>query len=232
MPTLNVVAKALAREYVGVDTDTSYVTQIEAWLNEAYAEVAEELRWEWTIGTPEVVSVVAATSEYSLAISVGEETVGRLLSSDAPIYFKTREELVLRGTDLEATGTPYIFMPIGYDAATDKFKIRLFPVPSANDTAHFLNFTRPAELATGAAIPVPNGAIGAIKMLARSFMSNDDGFGTDSDRWYGRYLRRMNSLRRKEHTNPGELRQIADSDVKEGRRRMPRLPSGYPTLDD
>lgn len=232
MPTLNEIATALSREYAGYDTDAGYITQIEEWLNEAYTEVAEELRWEWTIGTPESVTIVAGTSEYSLATTVWEETIGRLLSTDAPIHFKTREELVRSGADLEQTGTPYIFMPLGFDYNANKFKIRLFPVPSANDTGEFLNFTRPGTVGSAVQIPAPLGAIGAIKLLTRYFMSLDDGQSADADRWFGRYAQRMNSMRRREHTKPGELRMVADSDVKEGRRRMPRLPSGYPNLDE
>lgn len=197
---------------LGEDTSNStLVTQFEGWVQRVYDEVGTVTRWRW-LKTIETINTVASTEEYSLSVDVYAIRSMRIDPTDEPITYRQRESLVNGGYDLDVTGKPVHWYFSGWDAATDKNTIKLWPIPDAVYNIEVEEDQNVTSLATGDNIPAPRDVISVIELgtLAMALFHEKDFDGYD--RMYPVFRDNLNKLRIR-YAHPNADRRLAVSDI-------------------
>lgn len=173
MATVNAIAQLLILEFGASTGVAAHVTKVEAFVNDAYKDLARQFPWPWHRNV-ETVNTVNGTAEYSLATSAAEilcmrngTTLNDYEIIPSPVQW-------MMGHDLEATGAPTHYYLSGYDASTGKIKFRLSPVPNGAYAVLVEELVRPGNLATSDTVPIPEEFIPVLKYRVRMLMAADD----------------------------------------------------------
>lgn len=227
--TPNEIAREVAAEITGREDDDDYNRLIEIWANDAHADIQFECRWFFNINAVVPVNLIAnQATDYALASSVGEYTAMRLPALDQEVEYKTEEELVELGIDLEQKGSaPIYFYGTGYDKAKDKYKIRVVPIPTSNMTAELLNRSRVQIVPSNTAFPLPDEFRGVLKYKTRAIAFTEDGRTEIGSFFLNLHEAELEKRRKRYQTMPIEKRRRPIQDIPIPGRAL-RLPANYP----
>lgn len=205
--TVRTLAVQLASE-LGVTEDhtdaLNYLSQVEIWINDVVREILNERRWSWR-NTSETINTVASTVEYSLQTSAARIKAARIGGGyDVPLELVTIAHLSDLGVDMELTGQPEVFYQSGYDTATQKTKISLWPIPNAVYSIIIYEEIRATDLASGATIPFPEEMYSVLKDGVRYYLYREDGDYQTADRCKQDFEKKLFRLKAKDAVEMAE----------------------------
>jgi hypothetical protein len=210
--TKNQMAQDVMTE-LGEDTGTAtLVTLFEGFVQRVYDDVGSEARWSFQFAE-EDITTVASTETYGVAIDVHDISSMRIDPTDEQVEFKSRDDLVRAGVNMDEEGRPRFWYDAGFDATTSKQQISFWPIPDAVYTVEVHTQGAPAQLATGDTLPVPNEFLSLIfeGVLALGYRHEKD---WDSyDRTYANYALRKEKLRRRYAHRVNAFRKLQVTDV-------------------
>lgn len=142
-------------ETVGEATDdVDLRLQFEKWVQQVYDEIGSEIGWDF-LRKDETITTVASTEEYSTQIDTYHITAVRIDPDDDPIRYRSVEDLIRYGYDLNQAGRPEYWYPSGYDEATKKNLIRFWPIPDSAFNIQVFEEGGPKLLGSEDEVPLP-----------------------------------------------------------------------------
>jgi hypothetical protein len=168
--TKNQLAQELAIEAGEQFDDIDVKAQFEDWVQQAVDGIISVSPWFFN-NTVETFSTVASTATYTLGASTS--SIRDIAMGTTHIVYAPIERLIARGKDLTLAGTPEYWYFSGMDAS-NQLKISLQPVPNAVKTITVHGIARPASLASGDTIPLPEEYMNAVRAKVRSLLAFSD----------------------------------------------------------
>lgn len=210
--TKNQMAQDVMTE-LGEDTsDSSLVSLFEGFVQRVYDDIGSEARWSFQVAE-EDITTVASTETYKIGVDVHDISSMRIDPTDEQVEYKSRDELVYKGVDMDETGRPRFWYDAGFDSATSKQQISLWPIPDAIYTIEVHTQGAPKSLATGDTIPVPNEFLSLIfeGVLALGYRHEKD--WESYDRTWQNFAVRKEKLRRRYNNRVNNYLQFQQTDV-------------------
>lgn len=220
--TVSTLAAALITNIGGESTDSRFLTEIKAWINEAYKALIRAHRWPWTFVT-ENIAVLASNDTYGLA-TTGMEVIGARLAGDEDTELIYMHPSKLIGIDLEAESKPQWFYITNWDSTTEKLQIVLKPIPSTTYTLQVFEHLRPANLDDDDIIPCPEEFIEIMRKMVKYKVLLDDRDYPAAKELKTEFLMDVEDAKRRLGNVGAERRVMAISDV-------PRTKSGHVQMD-
>jgi hypothetical protein len=212
---------------MGEDTsNSSLVTQFEAWTQRVYEEVSRYAIWKFSRQS-EDLTTVASQAEYSIDINAMAITAARIDPDDDPIDFKSKEEMIKKGFDMEETGEPRFWYHAGFDQTTGKNKIGLWPIPSSIMTIELVQFGQPIALATGDNIPLPQEFMSVVHSGVKALNLGNEKDYEGQKIEFANYRDQLERLRLRYAHPKGQRKTFEPTDVPgHGRAPLVRFPPG------
>jgi hypothetical protein len=182
MATKNAVALEVMRELGEATSNTTLVTQYEIWVQEAYDEIISEMVWPFARQT-ESIATVAATATVKMATNAFMPRTIRISPTDEPVDYKSREELIHAGVNMDETGRPRFWYHDSYDITNAKFVLGLWPIPDAIYSLQTTESTQGTALVTGDTVPLPREFLRILKLGIKAVAKGNeqDYAGADRD---------------------------------------------------
>lgn len=173
MATINAIAISLVQEFGGTTSDTTWITQVEGYINEICQAIWRH-DWQFT-RTVVTVATVASTVEYDVGSSALQILSGRIVSPRRRLDYIPEEELNAYGVDFTIEGTPTAFWQSGVDSTTFVPEVTFYPIPNAVFSVKFSCKLLPPVLTSTSTIAWPEGGFTPVlKDGVRARMHMDD----------------------------------------------------------
>ena len=226
--TLNQLAVELVEEAGHSSlSDPDFVTRVENWIKEALSEIADKANWRY-FQALDTITTGAGTAIYTLAFGAADIKAMRIQDSDDPIEYRSYEELVRAGTDLEMQGQPEIWF---YSAPTIGSNvintIQLWPVPDSSQVLEVLYHIDPTNLISGSTLPVMNYMLVLLRHRVRVNFRHDEKDYDGADRQLQYFLKELNDKLARERAKSVDTPVLETCDIPRGIRTARFDPSHY-----
>lgn len=223
--TVNALALRLITEQGESTDDTDFVTQVEAWINDALQEIAlaingNPFRDKTTINTD------ADEDQYTLPSGAKEVIQMRFVDNGEPLYLKTIQEISLKGFDLTDTGRPIYWIEDGL--SSNLYRFRLYPIPDDDYDIEVSYYFQPSEVASGSNIPVQDQYIQVIIDRVRMHFALRERDYEGFDRLQQRFEKNISILVIKESRRTNAFTYLRPNRLINNRLPEARYPSNFP----
>jgi len=168
--TKNQLAQELAIEAGEQFDDIDVKSQFEDWVQQAVDGIISVSPWFFN-NVVETFATANGTATYTLGASTS--SIRDIAIGTTHIVYAPIERLIARGKDLSLAGTPEYWYFAGMDSS-NQLKISLQPVPNSVATVTVHGTARPADLASGATIPLPQEYLNAVRAKVRALLAFSD----------------------------------------------------------
>lgn len=200
IPTVNSLALSLMKEF-GEDTSNSdLVSQIESYIQDVFDEIGirSEWKYQWLINT---ITTVNGQRTYNLNTTLDQQIAAQISTTNLPLIYKKRQQLMEMGIDLDLLGTPSYWYDESYDSVNEIFVIGLYPKPNLIVSIDFLGQLVPVELASGSKLPFPRKFLFVLKDGVRYRINLDDKKVEVASAFKASFRENIEILKAKETTN-------------------------------
>lgn len=228
LTTVSDLSTSLVTEFGGWTTNTTYVSKVQAFINDAFKDVVRAAQWIWLFQIdPTVTATVANQANYSLDSSAAEVRAVRLAGQyDQKLIFTPPEQMMT--LDLELVGRPLRYWQSGFDPFTGENTLTIWPVPDIAYDLEVHELLRPTNLLSSDNIPVPDEILGILKDKVRHAMAMDDRDFQAADRYLAMYESKLKQAKGRYAHDSADERMNPYNDLPQ-RRPIPlvRLPYEY-----
>ena len=177
--------------------------------------------WGDIMQLQESIATVNGTKKYGLQTSAYEAVIIRDKDNNKRLEKTDLETLIYMNYDMELTGRPSWWYPVGYNSSTAKYEIEFYKIPDAIYNLQVVEEYRNSVLTSGGSVPLPNDFLKAVNDYLRSKHFYEEGDLQQADRYETAYITFLNLKKTKANTGMDIV--MGYGDVPEKNRLNPAL---------
>lgn len=228
IPTVNEIALSIMKEF-GEDTSNSdLLVQVEEWIKNVYDEIGIQTKWKY-LWLAEAINTIIGERSYALVGAFSDHFAAQYNGSgNAPLIYKNRSEMMNLSSPLTMqTGKPKYWYINSYDSVTERFIIRLYPIPDAIYQISFYGILMPQELVSTTKLPMPKEFIFVLKDGVRYRYKMDDKDFSGADRFDTKFKANINLLKQRNDMPVALKQRMYIQDISSGNDPLVRFPPDH-----
>lgn len=226
IPTVNALALVMMREAGEDASNSDLVAQYEAWIQDVYDEIGIFCDWRFNY-LVESFSTVIANAIYTLTGVIDQNVTIQEISTSIPLEGRDSQWLIEHGFNLNLAGKPIFFYGTSYDSVTEKYSLKLYPVPNAIYTYQVTAYIQPRELTSLDQLPFSRDFIFALKDGVRIKNKEDDKDFVGASRIEKRFQMSLARLKARNDVNKAYTLQMEVQDISRNSENIVRLPPDH-----